>query len=69
MQEYFELRLGRMTMVEYEKNFLGFLKYVKFIGDEKVKTQIFLSGLPTFYKENIKYDEPRTLTKAIRKAK
>jgi len=25
--------------------------------------------LPTFYKENIKYDEPKTLTKSIRKAK
>jgi hypothetical protein len=58
-----------MTMVEYENKFLGLLKYVRFIGDEKVKIQIFLSGLPTFYKEKIKYDEPKTLTKAIRKAK
>jgi hypothetical protein len=24
-------------MAEYEKKFLGFLKYVRFIGDEKVK--------------------------------
>jgi hypothetical protein len=69
MQEFFELRLGSMTMAEYEKKFLGLLKYVRFIGDEKVKTQIFISGLPTFYKENIKYDEPKTLTEAIRKAK
>jgi hypothetical protein len=58
-----------MTMAEYEKNFLGLLKYVKFISDEKVKMQRFLSGLPAFYKEKIKYDEPKTLTKAIRKAK
>ena len=69
MQEFFELRLGSMTMAEYEKNFLGLLKYVRFIGDEKVKIQIFLSGLPTFYKEKIKYDEPKTFTEAIRKAK
>ena len=56
-------------MEEYENKFLGLLKYVRFIGDEKVKIQRFLSGLPTFYKENIKYDEPKILTKAIRKAK
>jgi hypothetical protein len=69
MKEFFELRLGRMTMAEYEKKFLGFLKYARFIGDEKVKIQRFLSGLPTFYKENINYDEPNTLTEAIKKAK
>jgi hypothetical protein len=69
MQKFFELRLGSMTMAEYEKKFLRLLKYFKFIGDEKVKIQIFISGLPTFYKEKIKYDEPRTLTEAIRKAK
>jgi protein involved in sex pheromone biosynthesis len=48
---------------------LGLLKYVRFIGDEKVKIQRFLSGLLAFYKERIKYDEPKTLTKAIRKDK
>jgi hypothetical protein len=69
MQEFFELRLGIMIMEEYEKKFLGLLKYVNFIGDEKVKIQRFLSGLPAFYKEKIKYDEPRTLTEAIKKAK
>jgi hypothetical protein len=69
MQEFFELRLGSMTMEEYEKNFLGLLKYVRFIGDKKVKIQRFLSGLPTFFKENIMYDKPKTLTEAIRKAK
>jgi hypothetical protein len=36
MQEFFELRLGSMTMEEYEKKFLGLLKYVGFINDEKV---------------------------------
>jgi hypothetical protein len=56
-------------MAEYEKTFLGFLNYFRFIDDEKVKIQIFLSGLPTFYKKNIRYDEPKTFTEAIRKAK
>jgi hypothetical protein len=69
MQELFEHRLGRMTMEKYEKNFLGFLKYVRFIGDEKEKIKRFLSRFPTFYNEKIKYDEPNTLTEAIRKDK
>ena len=69
MQELFELKLGRMTMEEYENNFLGLLKYFRFIGDEKVKIQRFLSGLAALYKKKIKYDEPKTLTDAIRKAK
>ena len=69
MQEFFELRLGSMTMEEYEKKFLGLLKYVGFINDEKVKIQRFLSGLPTFYKENIRYDDPKSLSVAIRKDK
>jgi hypothetical protein len=69
IQDFFELGLGSMTMAEYEKNFLGLLKYVRFIGDEKVKIQRFLSGLAAFYKEKIKYDEPKTLTEAIMKAK
>jgi hypothetical protein len=56
-------------MTEYEKKFLGLLKYVGFINDEKVKIQRFLSGLPAFYKENIRYDESRTLTEPIRKDK
>jgi hypothetical protein len=37
MQEFFELRSGSMNMVEYEKKFLGLLKYAKFISNEKVK--------------------------------
>jgi len=58
-----------MTMGEYEKKFLGLLKYVVFIKDEKVNIHIFLSGIPSFYKENIQYDELRTLTKTTRKDK
>jgi hypothetical protein len=58
-----------MTIEEYKKNFLGLLKYVGFIGHEKLKIQIFLSGFQSFYKEKIKYDEPKTLTKAIKKDK
>jgi hypothetical protein len=44
---------------------LGLLKYVGSIKDENVKKQRFLSGLPSFYKEKIQYDEHRTLTETI----
>jgi hypothetical protein len=37
MQEFFELKLGDMTMNEYERNFLELLRYMNFIRDGKVK--------------------------------
>jgi hypothetical protein len=46
MKELFELKLGSMTMDEYEKIFIEFLRYVDLIKDEKVKIQRFLSGIP-----------------------
>jgi len=42
---------------------------VRFIKDEKVKIQRLLSGLPTFYKDKIQYDEPKTFKETIRKEK
>jgi hypothetical protein len=56
-----------MTMDEYERRFLELLRYVGFIKDEKVKIQIFLSGIPSFYSDKIHFDEPKTLKKSIRK--
>jgi hypothetical protein len=53
MQELFELNMGCMTMEEYEKTLLALLKYVGFIKYEKVKINKFLSGITSFYKENI----------------
>ena len=38
MQELFELKLGNMTMEEYESILLELLNYVGFIQDEKVKS-------------------------------
>jgi hypothetical protein len=69
MKDFFELNLGSMTMTKYENNLLGLLKYGRFISDDKVKIKIFISGLVSFYKKNTNYDEPKTLTEAIRKAK
>jgi hypothetical protein len=53
MQDFFELKLGNMTMDEYEKKFLQILRYVRFIRDEKVEIHRFLSGLPCLYKDTI----------------
>ena len=56
-------------MEEYANKFLELLRYVRYIKDEKVKIQHFLSGLPQSYKDIIELYEPRTLEEAIRKAK
>ena len=55
-------------MDEYEKRFFEFLKFVDFIKYEKVKIQRFLSGLPSFYNDNIQYNNPKTLEETIRRA-
>ena len=56
-------------MDEYPDNFLELLRYVRYIRDEKVKVQHFLSGFPQSYKDIIEFYEPRTLEEAIRKDK
>jgi len=42
---------------------------VSFIKDEKVKIKRFMSGIPSFYKEKIQFDEPKNLQVVVRKAK
>ena len=56
-------------MEEYSNKFLELLRYVRYIKDEKVKIQRFLSGFPQSYKDRIEFYEPRTLEEAITKAK
>jgi hypothetical protein len=46
MKEFFEFKLGSMTIDEYERRLLELLKYVPFIKDEAVKIQRYMSGLP-----------------------
>ena len=69
IQEFHELRLGQQTMEEYANKFLEFLRYVRYIRDDKVKIQCFLSGLPQSYKDIIEFYEPRNLEEVIRKPK
>ena len=44
-------------MDEYANKFLELLRYVRYIRDEKVKIQQFLSGLPQAYKDRIEFYE------------
>jgi hypothetical protein len=69
MKDLFEIKMGTMTMEEYEKQLFEFMNYVDFIKDEKVKIQRFLSGLPSFYSDKIRYDNPKTLEETIRRGK
>jgi hypothetical protein len=69
MKEFFELKLGSMTIDEYERRFLELLKYVSFIKEEQVKIQRYLSGLPYFISDKIQYDDPKTLEETIRRDK
>ena len=53
MKEFFELRMGSVTIDEDKRRFLELLKYVSFIKDETVKIQRYLSGLPPSISDNI----------------
>ena len=53
MKDFFALKLGNMTIDEYERRFLELLKYVPFIKDEAVMIQRYLSGLSPSIGENI----------------
>jgi len=69
MEDFFELKLGSMTIDEYERRLLELLKYVSFIKDDIVKIQRYLSGLPSFISDKIQYDDPKILEETIRRAK
>jgi hypothetical protein len=69
MKEFFELKLGSMTIDEYERKFLELLKYVPFIKEETVKIHRYLSGLPPSIGDKIQYDDPKTMEETIRRAK
>ena len=56
-------------MEEYANKFIKLLRYVRYIKDEKVNIQHFLSGLPQYYKDRIEFYKPRPMEEEIRKAK
>ena len=65
--EFYELKLGSMSMKELSNKFLSLLRYVPYIIDEKPKIQRFLSCLPTSFKDRIEFDNSKTLEEAMRK--
>ena len=67
-KEFYELKLGSMTMKDLNSKFLSLLRYVPYLVDEKPKVHRFLSCLPYHIKDRIKYDNPKTLLEAMRKA-
>jgi hypothetical protein len=69
MKEFFELKLGSLSIDDYERRFLELLKYVSFIKDEAAKIQRYLSGLPSFISDKIRYDDPKTMEEMIRREK
>ena len=46
IKEFHEMKLGQLTIEEYANKLLELLRYVRYIKDDKVKIQHFLSGLP-----------------------
>jgi hypothetical protein len=66
-KEFYELKLGQLTIEEYVNRFLDLLRYVPYIKAEKAKAQHFISGLPKEYQNRIEFDEPKTLEDTIRK--
>jgi hypothetical protein len=64
-KEFYELKLGQLTVEEYVNRFLELLRYVPYIKEEKEKVQRFISGLPKDYQNRIEFDEPRTLEDTI----
>jgi hypothetical protein len=67
-KEFYELKLGQLTIEEYVNKFLNLLRYVPYIKAEKLKVQRFISGLPKEYQNQIEFDKPKTLEDTIRKA-
>jgi hypothetical protein len=67
-KEFYELKLGQLTIEEYVNKFLDLLRYVPYIKAEKVKAQRLINGLPKEYRNQIEFDEPKTLEDTIRKA-
>jgi hypothetical protein len=68
-KEFYELKLGKLTIDEYINKFLKLIRYVPYIKDEKVNTQRFISRLPQSFCDKIEFDEPKTLQDTIRKAR
>ena len=66
-KEFYDLKLGSMSMKELSNKFLSLLRYVPYRIDEKKKIQRFRSCLPASFKDRIDFDNPKTLEEAMMK--
>jgi hypothetical protein len=66
-KDFYELKLGKLTIDEYINKFLELIRYVPYIKDENLKMQQFISGLLQSFRDRIEFDEPKTLKDTIRK--
>jgi hypothetical protein len=69
MKDFYELKLGQITIDEYINKFMELMMYVPYIKDEKVNMKRFLSGLPQSFQNKIEFDEPKTMEETIQKAR
>ena len=60
-KEFYDLKLGSMSMKELSSKFLILLRYVPYIIDKNPKVHRFLSCLLLSFKDIIEYDNPKTL--------
>ena len=58
-----------MIYEEYTTKFLMILRCVPYLEHEKAKVQRFFSGFPLAFRDQIEYDEPRSLKEGTGKLK
>ena len=56
-------------MEEFVTKFVNLQRYVPYSRDEKTKVCIFITCLPSSYKEKIEFDMPKNMDEEIRKDK
>ena len=56
-----------MTYEEYMTKAFEIFRYVLYLTDEKAKVQRFVSGFPLSFRDQIEYEDPRSLEEVIGK--
>lgn len=67
-KEFHGLILGQSLMDEFVTKFIYLLRCIPYIREENSKVKHFISSLPIFNKEKLKFDNPKTMDEAIWKA-
>eukprot|EP00253_Pinus_taeda_P005974 PITA_05974 len=60
-KEFYELKMRSMIDEKYVTKFLELLRNVPYLKDDKAKVQHFVSSFPLAFRDQIEYDEPRSL--------